>query len=176
MRFQPTMRVAHPYFQSQAYIDALAQSIRDEVAKLPFKPEVLLASFHGVPQDYVDKGDPYQAQCIETWQRLRQAMGLSANAFRMSFQSRFGPAQWLQPYTDETIKALAAKGVKRLAVLAPGFSADCLETLEELDVENREYFLHAGGERFAYLPCLNDSEEGVAVIRAAVERELQGWV
>ncbi len=176
MRFQPTMRVAHPYFQSQAYIDALAQSIRDEVAKLPFKPEVLLASFHGVPQDYVDKGDPYQAQCIETWQRLRQAMGLSANAFRMSFQSRFGPAQWLQPYTDETIKSMARAGVKSMAVVAPGFAADCLETIEELGEENREYFEENGGEHFAALPCLNDSNLGMRVLEDIVTRELAGWV
>lgn len=176
MRFQPTMRVAHPYFQSQAYIDALAQSVRDEVAKLPFKPEVLLASFHGVPQDYVDKGDPYQAQCIETWQRLRHAMGMSANEFRMSFQSRFGPAQWLQPYTDETIKRMAKAGVKSMAVVAPGFAADCLETIEELGEENREYFEENGGEHFAALPCLNDSELGMRVLEDIVTRELAGWV
>jgi ferrochelatase len=176
MRFQPTMRVAHPYFQSQAYIEALAQSIREEVAKLPFKPEVLLASFHGVPQDYVDKGDPYQAQCIETWQRLRIAMGMNANEFRMSFQSRFGPAQWLQPYTDETIKRMAKAGVKSMAVVAPGFSADCLETIEELGEENREYFEENGGEHFAALPCLNDSELGMRVLEDIVTRELAGWV
>ena len=176
MRFQPTMRVAHPYFQSQAYIDTLAQSIRDEVAKLSFKPEVLLASFHGVPQDYVDKGDPYQAQCIETWQRLRHAMGLSANEFRMSFQSRFGPAQWLQPYTDETIKRMAKAGVRSMAVVAPGFAADCLETIEELGEENRHYFLENGGTQFAALPCLNDSDLGMRVIEDIVRRELAGWV
>jgi ferrochelatase len=176
MRFQPTMRVAHPYFRSDAYIQALAQSIREEVAKLPFKPEVLLASFHGVPQDYVDKGDPYQAQCIETWQRLRREMGLNANQFRMSFQSRFGPAQWLQPYTDETIKSMAKAGVKSMAVVAPGFAADCLETIEELGEENREYFEHNGGEHFAALPCLNDSELGMRVLEDVVRRELAGWV
>jgi protoporphyrin/coproporphyrin ferrochelatase len=176
MRFQPTMRVAHPYFQSQAYIDAVARSIREEVAKLSFKPEVLLASFHGIPLDYVDKGDPYQGQCIETWQRLRHALGLSANEFRMSFQSRFGPAQWLQPYTDETIKSMARAGVKSIAVVAPGFSADCLETIEELGEENRHYFLENGGEHYAALPCLNESELGMQVIQDIVARELAGWV
>ena len=176
MRFQPTMRVAHPYFRSQAYIDALARSIRAEIAKLPFKPEVLLASFHGVPQDYVDKGDPYQAQCIETWQRLRRAMGLDANAFRMSFQSRFGPAQWLRPYTDETIKSMAKAGVRSMAVVAPGFAADCLETIEELGEENRHYFLENGGVHFAALPCLNDSDIGMTVLEDLVKRELAGWV
>ena len=176
MRFQPTMRVAHPYFRSQAYVDAIAGSLREEVAKLPFKPEVLLASFHGIPQDYVDLGDPYQAQCIETWQRLRQAMGLSANEFRMSFQSRFGPAQWLQPYTDETIKSMAKAGVKSMAVIAPGFAADCLETIEELGEENRHYFLENGGEHFAALPCLNDSDNGMRVLQDVLTRELAGWV
>ena len=176
MRFQPTMRVAHPYFQSQAYIDAMARSIRDSVGKLSFKPEVLLASFHGVPQEYVDKGDPYMAQCIETWQRLRHAMGLSANEFRMSFQSRFGPAQWLQPYTDETIKSMAKAGVRTMAVVAPGFAADCLETIEELGEENREYFEENGGEHFAALACLNDSDIGMTVLQDIVRRELAGWI
>ena len=176
MRFQPTMRVAHPYFRSQSYIDAMAASIRAEVAKLPFVPEVLLASFHGVPQEYVDKGDPYQAQCIETWQRLRRAMGMDANRFRMSFQSRFGPAKWLQPYTDETIKAMARAGVKTMAVVAPGFAADCLETIEELGEENREYFEENGGEHFAALPCLNDGDVGMRVLEDLVARELAGWV
>ncbi len=176
MRFQPTMRVAHPYFRSQSYIDAMAASIRAEVAKLPFKPEVLLASFHGVPQEYVDKGDPYQAQCIETWQRLRRAMGMDANEFRMSFQSRFGPAKWLQPYTDETIKAMAKGGVKTMAVVAPGFAADCLETIEELGEENREYFEENGGEHFAALPCLNDGDIGMRVLEDLVTRELAGWI
>ncbi len=176
MRFQPTMRVAHPYFRSQAYIDALARSIREEVAKLSFTPEVLLASFHGVPQEYVEKGDPYQAQCIETWQRLRHAMGLDANRFRMSFQSRFGPAQWLQPYTDETIKTMARAGVRSMAVVAPGFAADCLETIEELGEENRHYFLDNGGVDFAALPCLNDSDIGMSVLEDLVTRELAGWI
>ena len=176
MRFQPTMRVAHPYFRSQSYIDALAQSLREEVAKLTFRPEVLLASFHGVPREYVERGDPYQAQCIETWQRLRHAMGMSANEFRISFQSRFGPAEWLQPYTDETIKSMAKAGVRSMAVVAPGFAADCLETIEELGEENRHYFLENGGEHFAALPCLNDSDLGMRVIEDVVRRELAGWL
>ncbi len=176
MRFQPTMRVAHPYFRSPAYIEALAASLRQEIAKLSFKPEVLLASFHGVPREYITKGDPYMAQCIETWQRLRHAMGLSANEFRISFQSRFGPAEWLQPYTDETIKSMAKAGVKSMAVVAPGFAADCLETIEELGEENRHYFEENGGENFAALPCLNDSAFGMRVIADVVHRELAGWV
>ena len=154
----------------------VVRSIRAELAKLDFKPEVLLASFHGVPQDYCDLGDPYQGQCIETWQRLRHAMGLSDNEFRMSFQSRFGPAEWLQPYTDKTMERLGKEGVRRIAVVTPGFSADCLETLEEIAQENAEIFKHNGGEQFSYIPCLNDSAGGMNVIRQLVLRELQGWI
>ena len=175
-RWQPTLRVSPPYHDDPAYITALAASMRRSIAALDFKPDVLLASFHGVPQDYLEKGDPYHCHCVKTWRLLREAMGMSAEEFPMSFQSRFGPAQWLQPYTDETVKALAARGVKKMAVVTPGFSADCLETLEEIGVENAEYFHHAGGEKFAALPCLNDSAEGMAVITQLVRRELSGWV
>ena len=176
MRWQPALRVSPPYHDDPAYIAALAASMKRSIAALDFKPEVLLASFHGVPQDYLDKGDPYHCHCVKSWRLLREAMGMSAEEFPMSFQSRFGPAQWLQPYTDETVKALAARGVKKLAVVTPGFSADCLETLEEIGVENAEYFHLAGGEHFAALPCLNDSAEGMAVITQLVRRELSGWV
>ena len=176
MRWQPTLRVAAPYFDEPAYIDGLAASLRGHLAKLTFKPEIVLASFHGVPQAYLDKGDPYHCHCVKTWRLLREAMGMSAGDFPMSFQSRFGPAQWLKPATDDTIKAIAARGVKRLAVITPGFSADCLETLEEIGVENAHYFKDAGGEDFAAIPCLNASSEGMDVIQDVVKRELAGWV
>lgn len=176
MRWQPTIRVSPPYYDDPVYIQALATSMRRSLDKLSFTPDVILVSFHGVPKDYLLKGDPYHCHCVKTWRLLREAFGWSADRFRMSFQSRFGPDEWLRPYTDETVKALALGGVKRIALLAPGFSADCLETLEELDGENREIFLHHGGEDFAYLPCLNDSEEGMQVIRHVAEREIMGWV
>jgi ferrochelatase len=177
MRWQPTLRVAAPYFDNPAYIDALAASTRASLAKLDFEPEVILASFHGIPQDYHDQGDPYFCHCAKTTRLLREALGLDEKQLRMSFQSRFGGAQWLKPYTDFTVKALAEKeGVKRLAVITPGFAADCLETLEEIAVENAEYFHEAGGERFAAIPCLNDSDEGLAVLEAVARRELSGWV
>jgi ferrochelatase len=176
LRWQPTLRVAHPYYDQPAYIEALAASLRKELAKLDFEPEVILASFHGMPQAYVDKGDPYAAQCTQTWRLLRDAMGFRDDQFRLSFQSRFGPTQWLQPYTDETVKALASEGVKRLAIITPGFSADCLETIEEIGIENREYFLAGGGQKFARIPCLNASEDGMNVIFDLVKRELSGWV
>lgn len=176
MRWQPTVRVAHPYYADPTYIDALATSIRASLGKLSFEPEVILCSLHGMPKEYLLKGDPYYCQCAVTARLLRDKLGLSEERFRLTFQSRFGPDEWLQPYTDETVKTLAQGGTKSLAIVAPGFSADCLETLEELDGENREIFLHNGGKDFAYLPCLNDSEEGMQVIEAVVRRELMGWV
>lgn len=176
MRWQPAVRVAPPYFDDPAHIKALAASMRASLAKLDFEPEVILCSFHGMPKEYLLKGDPYYCQCAKTWRLLREELGFSAERFKLTFQSRFGPDEWLQPYTDETVKALASSGTKSMAIVAPGFSADCLETLEELDVENREIFLHNGGETFAYLPCLNASPEGIDTIEAVVRRELMGWV
>lgn len=176
MRWQPAVRVVPPYHDDPAYIKALAASMRASLAKLDFDPEVILCSFHGMPKDYLLKGDPYHCHCAKTWRLLREELGFSRERFRLTFQSRFGPDEWLQPYTDETVKALAAAGTKSMAIVAPGFSADCLETLEELDVENREFFMHGGGEKFAYLPCLNDSADGVDAIEAVVRRELMGWV
>ena len=176
MRWQPALRVAPPYADDPAYIEAVAQSIRDGLAKLDFEPEVVVASFHGVPKEYLLKGDPYHCQCAKTARLLREALGLTAETFLLTFQSRFGPAEWLQPYTDATVKALAARGVKRLAVVTPGFSADCLETIEEIGGENAEYFRHGGGEHFARIPCLNDGPGGMRVIETVVRRELMGWV
>jgi ferrochelatase len=176
MRWQPTVRVAHPWYEDPVYIEAIKHSMETELAKLAFEPEVILVSFHGVPKEYLLKGDPYYCQCHKTWRLLRAAFGWPEDKFRLTFQSRFGPSEWLQPYTDETVKALAKSGVKRMAIVAPGFSADCLETLEELNGENRHYFEENGGEHFAYLPCLNAGPDGMAVIRNVVNRELQGWL
>ncbi len=176
MRWQPTLRVAHPYFDQPAYIEALANSLRHGLSELAFEPEVILVSFHGMPQTYVDQGDPYDEQCRATTRLLRDAMGLSEDKMRLTFQSRFGPAQWLTPYTDETIKELARQGIKKLAVITPGFSADCLETIEEIGIENRDYFLNGGGEHFARIPCLNAGEDGMRVLFDIVQRELAGWV
>jgi ferrochelatase len=176
MRFQPALRVAAPYYAEPVYIDALANSVTAELAKFTFKPEVIVASFHGVPEDYVAKGDPYAKQCAETTRLLRQKLKRDEESLIMTFQSRFGKAEWIKPYTDATVKRLAEQGVKNLAVITPGFAADCLETLEEIAMENAEYFKEAGGENFATIPCLNDSPGGMAVIRDVVLRELKGWV
>ncbi|MCZ8314166.1 ferrochelatase [Phreatobacter sp.] len=176
MRWQPTIRVAPPYHDEPAYISALAQSVRNHLATLDFEPEVIVASFHGMPKSYLLKGDPYHCQCAKTWRLLREELGYSPERLMMSFQSRFGPDEWLKPYTDETVENLAKRGVKKLAIIAPAFSADCLETLEELDGENRHIFEENGGEKFTYIPCLNDSDLGMTVITDIVERELKGWV
>jgi ferrochelatase len=176
LRWQPIIRVAPPWFDDPVYIDAVATELQASLRKLPFEPEVILASFHGVPKDYVLKGDPYQEHCIATVRLLRARLGLDEQKFMLTFQSRFGTAEWLTPYTDETVKGLAQRGVKNLAVVTPGFVADCLETLEEIAVENAEIFRHAGGVNFAAIPCLNDSEAGMAVISHVVRRELQGWI
>jgi ferrochelatase len=176
MRAQPILRVTPPYYDDPDYIEALAISINAHLASLPFQPELIVASFHGMPQKYVDKGDPYYAQCVATTDALRKRLGLDAAKLILTFQSRFGFDAWLQPYTDKTIEKLAKDGVKRIAVVTPGFSADCLETLEEIAQENAEIFKHNGGEQFAAIPCLNDSDPGMDVIRQLVLRELQGWI
>jgi ferrochelatase len=176
MRWQPTIRIAPPYHDEPAYISALAQSVRNHLATLDFEPEVIVTSFHGMPKSYLLKGDPYHCQCAKTWRLLREELGYSPERMMMSFQSRFGPDEWLKPYTDETVENLAKRGVKKLAIIAPAFSADCLETLEELDGENRHIFEENGGEKFTYIPCLNDSDLGMTVITDIVERELKGWV
>ena len=176
MRFQPAIRIAAPYYAESVYIDALAASINAALAKLAYKPDVIVASFHGMPEDYIAKGDPYLQQCGETTALLRKKLKLDGERLIMTFQSRFGTAEWIKPYTDATVKTLAERGVKNIAVITPGFSADCLETLEEIAMENAEIFRHAGGENFAAIPCLNDTAGGMAVIRDVVMRELKGWI
>jgi ferrochelatase len=176
MRWQPALRVAPAYYDQPGYIEALAGSLEEGLSKLPFKPDRIIASFHGMPEDYLKKGDPYYCQCSVTARLLRARLKMDETQLIMTFQSRFGTAEWLKPYTDATVKSLAERGVKNLAVITPGFAADCLETLEEIAMENAHIFKSAGGENFAHIPCLNDSERGMAVIRDVVARELQGWV
>jgi protoporphyrin/coproporphyrin ferrochelatase len=176
MRRQPSLRVASPYYDDDIYVAEITHSITDHLASLDFEPEVILASFHGMPKEGSVKGDPYFEHCQRTGELVRQRLGLAVERFLVTFQSRFGSAEWLTPYTDETVKALAARGVKRIAVVTPGFSADCLETIEEIGGENAEYFHLDGGEKFARIDCLNDSDRGMRVIEAVVRRELQGWV
>ncbi|MGH9805719.1 MAG: ferrochelatase [Terriglobia bacterium] len=175
LRAQPALRTVPAYPQDPVYIAALSDSITTHLAGLDFEPEAIVVSFHGVPQAYVDKGDPYLKQCVATTEALRSALGPLGAKLTMTFQSRFGRAEWIKPYTDKTVEALAQQGVKRIAIVTPGFAADCLETLEEIAVENKEIFLEHGGERFSYIPCLNDSEAGIGVLVHLIEEELAGW-
>jgi ferrochelatase len=176
LRWQPAIRTVPPYHDEPAYIRALANSVREKLATLDWEPEMLLASFHGIPQSYFKAGDPYHCHCQKTARLLREELGLTKQNFMLTFQSRFGPEEWLQPYTDKTVEKLAKDGVKRIAVMNPGFVSDCLETLEEIAGEAAEIFHHNGGEKFAHIPCLNDSEGGMSVLETVVRRELQGWV
>lgn len=175
MRWQPALRAVPRYHDDPAYIEALANSITTHLAGLDWEPEVVITSYHGIPQSYFDKGDPYHCQCMKTTRLLRERLGWDKQKLMVTFQSRFGPEEWLKPYTDKTIEKLAQDGVKRIAVLNPGFVSDCLETLEEIAVEAAESFHHNGGEKFSHIPCLNDSEGGIDVLEAQVRRELMGW-
>ena len=176
MRWQPAVRTAPAYFDDPKYIETLGNSIRDGVAKLDFEPDVVITSYHGMPVEYLKKGDPYHCQCYKTTRLVREYLGWPKEKLMVTFQSRFGPTEWLQPYTDKTLEALPGKGVKKVAILAPAFSADCIETLEEIAMGGRDSFMEAGGEKFAYIPCLNASEPGMDYIEAMVRRELGGWV
>ncbi|HLZ77798.1 MAG TPA: ferrochelatase [Sphingomonas sp.] len=172
MRWQPAIRTLPPYYDHPAYIDALAASVRASLAALDFAPDAILASFHGMPQRTLELGDPYHCHCRKTARLLSEALG---RELVVAFQSRFGRAKWLEPPTDTTLAGLPGRGMKRVAVVAPGFSADCVETLEEIAIRGRETFEAAGGTHFAYLPCLNDSVEGISMLRTVIKTELEGW-
>ncbi|MCX2725308.1 ferrochelatase [Roseibium salinum] len=176
MRWQPAIRTVPPYHDDPVYVEALAKSVERHLAGLDFDPEVVLTSYHGIPQSYFRKGDPYHCHCMKTTRLLRKVLGWDENRLRVTFQSRFGPEEWLQPYTDKTVEKLARDGVKNIAVMNPGFVADCLETLEEIAGEAGEIFEENGGENFTHIPCLNDSDLGMDVIAHVVRRELGGWI
>ena len=175
-RRQPALRILPAYYDDPYYIEVLASSLKAELRSLPFTPDVIMTSYHGMPREFVAKGDPYESQCVRTTELLRKQLGYDETKLMMTFQSRFGRAQWLEPYTIDTVKALAKKGVKNLVVVTPGFSADCLETLEEIAVENAHVFKRYGGQNFVAIPCLNDSEAGMLMLWQLAMRELKGWV
>ncbi|MCP4315391.1 MAG: ferrochelatase [Hyphomicrobiales bacterium] len=175
MRWQPALRTVPPYHDDPVFIEAIAQSITNHVSGLKHEPEIVLASFHGIPQSYFRNGDPYYCHCMKTMRLVRERLGWDETKLMTTFQSRFGPEEWLQPYTEKTVEQLAKAGVKRIAVINPGFVSDCLETLEEIAVAAGEIFHEHGGEQFTHIPCLNDSPAGMRVIEAVVRRELQGW-
>ena len=175
MRWQPALRTVPQYHDDDAYIEALANSVTRHLSTLDWQPEKILASFHGIPMSYFKLGDPYYCFCQKTGRLLREKLGLTEDQFMVTFQSRFGPEEWLQPYTDKTVEQLAKDGTKRIAVLNPGFVSDCLETLEEIAEQAAESFHHNGGEKFTHIPCLNDGEDGMQVLETVVRRELSGW-
>ncbi|MFZ5748129.1 MAG: ferrochelatase [Pseudomonadota bacterium] len=172
MRWQPALRTLPPYFDDPAYIAALKTSVEAALAALDFAPDAIVASFHGMPQRTLELGDPYHCHCRKTARLLSEAMG---RELVVAFQSRFGRAKWLEPATDVTLAELPGRGVRKVAIVAPGFAADCIETLEELAIRGRETFVAAGGTHFAYLPCLNASDTGIEMLRAVLLRELAGW-
>ena len=172
-RWQPALRTLPPYHDDPAYIDALEASVRGQLTALDFTPDLLLASFHGMPQRTLDLGDPYHCHCAKTARLLAERIDLPV---RLSFQSRLGRAEWLKPYTDTTLAELPAQGIRKIAVVSPGFAADNLETLEEIALQGRETFMRAGGQHFAYLGCLNATPPGVAMLATLLKRQLAGWI
>lgn len=175
-KWQPIARIVEPYYEDTTYIDALAQSIETAYATADKKPEILVCSYHGVPQRYLREGDPYHCQCQKTTRLLKERLGWDDTQIITTFQSRFGPEEWLQPYTVEEVARLAEKGKTNIAVCAPAFSADCIETLEEINEEIKESFEEAGGEHFTYIPCLNDNDAHMDALSGIVRRNLQGWL
>ena len=176
-KWQPTARVVDPYYEHPLYIEALAQSVERAYAAEEHKPEVLVCSYHGVPKRYLLEGDPYHCQCQKTTRLLMERLGWDKTQIVTTFQSRFGPEEWLKPYTVEEVARLAKEeGKKRIAVIAPAFSADCIETLEEINEEIKESFEEAGGDHFTYIPCLNDDDAHIAALSAVIEDNLKGWL
>ncbi len=175
-KWQPALRVVAPYYDDTAYIDALAASVRAAYDAAPRKPQKLLCSYHGLPERYLREGDPYHCHCVKTTRLLKERLGWADEAIGSTFQSKFGPEEWLKPYTVEEVARLAREGVKDIAVIAPAFAADCIETLEEIEGEIREAFVHAGGENFTYIPCLNDGAAHLDALTDLAVRNLQGWL
>ena len=175
--WQPTARVVEPYFENPLYIEALAQSVETAYAKVEDRPEILVVSYHGMPKRYLMQGDPYHCQCQKTTRLLRERLGWDETQITTTFQSVFGPEEWLKPYTVEEVARLAKEdGKSRIAVIAPAFSSDCIETLEEINEEIRESFEHAGGKQFTYIPCLNDEDAHIRALSSIVEANLKGWL
>jgi ferrochelatase len=176
MRRQPALRTLPPYYDSPHYIEALATSIRDHLERLPWRPQKIMASFHGLPEAYTDKGDPYQEHCLTTARLVGEALGFQKNELVIAFQSRFGRAEWLKPYADRTAAELAQGGCRNLLVVCPGFAADCVETLEEIGIGLREIFLSQGGKEFSVVPCLNAAPPSIRMLNSLIRQELAGWI
>ena len=176
-KWQPVIRVVEPYFEQPLYIDALAKSVEDAYAKKEIKPEVLVCSYHGVPKRYLMQGDPYHCQCQKTTRLLKERLGWKDTDIITTFQSKFGPEEWLKPYTvEEVARLVEEENKKSIAVIAPAFSSDCIETLEEINEEIKESFEEAGGEEFTYIPCLNDNNAHISALSSLIEKNLSGWI
>jgi ferrochelatase len=176
MRWQPAIRVVPPYFADRSYVDAIANSLRAHLKALPWKPDRILMAFHGLPKEYLDKGDPYHCHCQKTARLVREKLRLSAGDLQVVFQSRFGKAEWLKPYAQDTVESLPSTGIRKLLVISPGFAADCVETLEELAIGLGQSFLQNGGEHYDVVPCLNDSPSSISMLGDIARRELSGWI
>ncbi len=176
MRWQPAIRSVPPYYDNPVYIAAIAATLKSHLATLAWKPDRILVAFHGLPREYLDKGDPYHCQCQKTARLLRGKLGLDAGEMQVVFQSRFGRAEWLKPYAKDTVEVLPKEGVKNLVMISPGFASDCVETLEELAIGLKETFAEAGGKNFSVVPCLNDSGASIAMLADIAEAELKGWL
>lgn len=176
MRWQPAIRTSSPWHDRDDYITTLANKVRAHLATLDHQPEYILTSFHGLPKKYLMKGDPYHCMCVKNSRLLQEKLDWPKDKWLTTFQSRFGPAEWLQPYTDKTLIALAEKGVKNIAILSPAFVSDCIETLEEIAIEAKHTFIEHGGENYSYIPCLNDDDAHIDLLSGYIEQELQGWI
>ena len=173
-RWIPEMRFINQYFEEKNYIEALSNSIKSFWKKNK-KPQKIIFSYHGIPKRYLTNGDPYHCFCLKTTRLVKEYLGLSDDEIITTFQSRFGKAEWLKPYTSETLKELPKQGIKNIHIISPGFSSDCLETLEELEEENKEYFMESGGENYHYIPCLNDQDDHINVFVNLIKKHIQGW-
>ena len=176
MRWQPAIRTVPPYFDNPAHIEALALSLEAHLRTLDWEPDLILASFHGLPKDYFMAGDPYHCHCMKTARLLGERLKLPRDKLQVVFQSRFGKAEWLQPYAQQTVEELPSRGVRKLVMMCPGFASDCVETLEEVAIGLKETFEESGGEKFSVVPCLNDSEPSITMLDSIVRNELKGWV
>ena len=176
MRWQPAIRTVPPYFDNPAHIEALALSLEAHLKALDWQPDLILASFHGLPKDYFMAGDPYHCHCMKTARLLGERLKLPRDKLQVVFQSRFGKAEWLQPYAQQTVEERPSRGVRKLVMMCPGFASDCVETLEEVAIGLKETFEESGGEKFSVVPCLNDSDPSIAMLDSIVRNELKGWV
>lgn len=176
LRVVPALRIVPPYYDHAGYIDAITAVIQDDLAALPWQPEHVVFSFHGIPQKYAQRGDPYATHCVRTTRAIVAKLGWPRNFWSQSYQSRFGRDPWLKPYTDDVLESLAKRGVKRVAVALPGFTADCLETVDEIGRESEEVFHHAGGEHLRAIPCLNEHPLWIDALESLIRHEGQGWL